>query len=58
MIFEEAIKHEENNKTVNYNNSKYYVIGHNKLTQTVTIRELSGNPLFAVPVDVKAEELS
>ena len=30
MTFEEVIKHEENNKTVNYNNSKYYVIGHNK----------------------------
>ncbi|KRL92340.1 hypothetical protein [Limosilactobacillus ingluviei] len=58
MTFEEAVKHENNNKTVNYNNSKYYVIGHNKLTQTVTIRELSGNLLFTVPVDVKAEELS
>ena len=58
MTFNEALKREETNKPVNYNGSKYYVIGHNALAQTVTVRELSGNPLFTVPVDVQAEELS
>ncbi|UFK64848.1 hypothetical protein [Limosilactobacillus reuteri] len=58
MTFEEALKHEENNVPVFYSDRKYYVIGHNELTEQFTIRELSGNPLFTVPVDVQAEELS
>lgn len=43
---------------VTYNNQKYYVVGHNALNQTLTIRELSGNPFFTVPVEAKPEELS
>lgn len=58
MIFEEALKREENNEPVVYNNRKYYVVGHNALNQTLTIRELSGNPFFTVPVEAKPEELS
>jgi hypothetical protein len=58
MTFEEALKHEENNVPVTYNNQKYYVIGHNALNQTLTIRKLSGNPFFTVPVEAKPEELS
>ena len=30
MTFEEALKHEENNEPVIYNNRKYYVVGYNK----------------------------
>ena len=58
MIFEEALKHEENNVPVTYNNQKYSVVGHNALNQTLTIRKLSGNPFFTVPVEAKPEELS
>lgn len=58
MTFEEALQHEDKGKLVAYENGKYYVIGHNKLTQTVTIREASSNPSFTVPIDVKPEELS
>lgn len=58
MTFEEALKHEENNEPVIYNNRKYYVVGHNALNQTLTIRKLSSNPFFTVPVEVKPEELS
>ena len=53
MTFEEALKHEENNVPVTYNNQKYYVVGHNALNQTLTIRKLSGNPFFTVPVEAK-----
>ena len=52
MTFEKALKHEENNVPVFYNGRKYYVIGHNELTEQFTIRELSGNPYFTVPADV------
>lgn len=58
MTFEEALKHEENNVTVTYNDQKYYVVGHNALNQTLTIRKLSSNPFFTVPVEAKPEELS
>ena len=58
ITFEEALKHEENNVPVTYNNQKYYVVGHNALNQTLTIRKLSGNPFFTVPVEAKPEELS
>ncbi|MBB1099896.1 hypothetical protein H5R88_07235 [Limosilactobacillus sp. WF-MT5-A] len=58
MTFEEALKHEENNVPVIYNGRKYYVIGHNELTEQFTIRELNGNPYFTVPVDAQPEELS
>ena len=57
-IINSRLKHEENNVPVFYNDRKYYVIGHNELTGQFTIRELSGNPLFTVPVDAQAEELS
>ena len=57
MTYEEAVFHEDMNTPVTCNGAKYYVIGHNDLNQTVTIRELSGNPMFTVPVDVKPEEL-
>lgn len=58
MTFEKALKYEENNESVMYNDQKYYVIGHNALNQTLTIRKLSGNPFFTVPVEAKPEELS
>lgn len=58
MTFEEALKHEKCNVPVFYNGRKYYVVGHNELTEQFTIRELSGDPLFTVPVDVQPEELS
>lgn len=53
MTFEEALKHEKYNVPVFYNGRKYYVVGHNELTEQFTIRELSGDPLFTVPVDVQ-----
>lgn len=58
MTFEEALKHEENNEPVIYNNRKYYVVGYNKSADMFTIREVSGDPLFTVPIDAKVEELS
>lgn len=58
MTFEKVLKHEENNVPVTYNDQKYYVVGHNELTEQFTIRELSGNSYFTVPVDVQPEELS
>ena len=38
MTFEEALKHEENNEPVIYNNRKYYVVGYNKSADMFTIR--------------------
>ncbi|EDX42702.1 hypothetical protein [Limosilactobacillus reuteri] len=58
MTFEEALKHEENNEPVIYNNRKYYVVGYNKSADMFTIREASGDQLFTVPIDAKVEELS
>lgn len=58
MDFQATVKHEDNNKPVTYQGSQYYVIGHNDLLKTVTIRGLSSNPMFTVPQDVKPGELS
>lgn len=57
MDFKTAVQHENNNEPVTYQDHKYYVIGHNDLLKTVTVRELSDSPMFTVPVDVKPEEL-
>lgn len=58
MTFEKALKYEENNESVMYNDQKYYVVGYNKSADMFTIREVSGDPLFTVPIDAKVEELS
>lgn len=57
MDFKAAIKHEDNEESVSYQGNHYYVVGHNELLGTVTIREISNSPLFTVPQDVKPEEL-
>lgn len=57
MDFKTAIKHEDNDEPVLYQGNQYYVVGHNELLGTVTIREISNSPLFTVPQDVKPEEL-
>lgn len=57
MDFKTAIKHEDNDEPVLYQGNQYYVVGHNELLGTVTIREISNSPLFTVPRDVKPEEL-
>lgn len=57
MDFKTAIKHEDNDEPVSYQGNQHYVVGHNELLGTVTIREISNSPLFTVPQDVKPEEL-
>lgn len=57
MDFKTAIKHENNDEPVLCQGSKYYVVGHNGLLGTVTIRKISNSPLFTIPKDVKPEEL-
>lgn len=57
MDFKAAIKHEDNDEPVSYQSNQYYVVGHNELLGTVTIREISNSPLFTVPQDVKPEKL-
>lgn len=57
MDFKTAIKHEDNDEPVSCQGNQYYVVGHNELLGTVTIREISNSPLFTVPQDVKPEEL-
>lgn len=53
MDFKTAVEHEDNNKPVMYQGHQYYVVRHNELLGTVTIREASSNPMFTVPQDVK-----
>lgn len=57
MDFKTAVEHEDNNKPVMYQGHQYYVVGHNELLGTVTIREASSNPMFTVPQDVKTEDI-
>ena len=45
MDFKAAVEHEDNNKPVMYQGHQYYVVGHNELLETVTIREASSNPM-------------
>ncbi|MDO5304029.1 MAG: hypothetical protein Q4E87_00460 [bacterium] len=40
-----------------YQGHQYYVVGHNELLGTVTIREASSNPMFTVPQDMKPEDI-
>ena len=44
MDFKTAIKHEDNDEPVLYQGNQYYVVGHNELLGTVTIREISNSP--------------
>lgn len=46
MDFKTAVEHEDNSKPVMYQGHQYYVVGHNELLGTVTIREASSNPMF------------
>lgn len=58
MDFKAAVQHENDMKPVTHDERKYYVIGHNELLKNVTIREISSNPMFTVPIDVDPAELS
>lgn len=57
MDFKIAVEHEDNNKPIMYQGHQYYVVGHNELLGSVTIREASSNPMFTVPQDVKPEDI-
>lgn len=57
MDFKTAVEHEDNNKPVMHQGHQYYVVGHNELLGTVTIREANSNPMFTVPQDVKPEDI-
>ena len=57
MAYEEAIEAERTGALVTYQGHQYYVVGHNELLGTVTIREASSNPMFTVPQNVKPEDI-
>lgn len=58
MDFKEAVEYQKQNQPVTYKGHKYYVVGYNRILKIVTIREISADPLFTVPMDADPAELS
>ncbi len=57
MDFKTAVNYENYGLPVTYQGRMYFVIGHNELLGTVTIRENSTAPMFTIPKEIKPEEL-
>lgn len=58
MTFQEACECYENNTLVKEEGLAYYVVGVNRMKETVTLKTATGNPYFAIPKETIPNKLT